>query len=161
MFSRISLVAALALAAPMAAVAGKVVAPAVPSNLVVPEGNTPFAIAHAVGTQDYVCLPDGAGVKWTLFGPQATLFSDDGTQVATHFLSPNPAEDGIPRATWQDSRDSSATWAMKDAESDDARFVASGAIKWFRLHVVGNQYGLDGDRLANTTYVQRVNTSGG
>jgi hypothetical protein len=30
-----------------------------------------------------------------LFGPQATLFNDDGMQIITHFLSPNPEEGGM------------------------------------------------------------------
>jgi hypothetical protein len=162
MFSKSTFVAALAIAAPMAATAGGIVPPAVPSNLVVPEGNKPFAIAHAVGTQNYVCLPDGASVKWILFGPQATLFDNDGGQVATHFLSPNPAENGAARPTWQESRDTSAVWAAKQEESNDPQFVAPGAIKWFLLRVVGSQYGPDwGDRLAKTTFIQRVNTLGG
>jgi hypothetical protein len=55
-------------------------------------------------------------------------------------------------------------WAVKDAESDDPRFVEPGAIKWFRLRVVGAQAGTDRhghDRLAKAKFVQRVNTSGG
>jgi hypothetical protein len=42
----------------------------VPENLIVPEGNRAFFIAHAVGTQDYICL--AAGQAWTFIGPQAT-----------------------------------------------------------------------------------------
>ena len=161
MFSK-TLIAALAIATPIAAMAGGITPPAVPTNLVVPQGNKAFAIAHAVGTQNYVCLPDGGGVKWILFGPQATIFDDAGQQIMTHFLSPNPAESNKARATWQDSNDTSAAWAVKEEESDDPQFVAPGAIKWFRLRVVGTQNGPDwGDRLAKATFIQRVNTSGG
>lgn len=36
---------------------GVIVVPAVPANLEVPEGNQVYLEGHAVGTQDYVCLP--------------------------------------------------------------------------------------------------------
>ena len=155
-------IAALALAAPIAAMAAEITPPAVPSNLEVPPGSKVFAIGHAVGTQNYVCLPDGAGAKWVLFGPQATLFDEEGDQLMTHFLSPNPAESNAARATWQHSSTTSTVWAVKEEESDDPQFVELGAIKWFRLRVVGAQEGTSSrDRLPKTTYIQRVNTSGG
>ena len=154
-------IAALAIA-PAFAIAAEVTPPAVPTNLTVPEGNEPFAVGHAVGTQNYVCLPSDKRVKWVQYSPQATLFNDDGQQTMTHFLSPNPAESDAPRATWQDSRDTSAAWATVQEESNDSQFVAPGAIKWLLLRVVGSQSGPDsGDRLSKTTFIQRVNTSGG
>jgi hypothetical protein len=157
------LIAALSVAAPFAAaMAGHVDAPAVPDNLTVPQGSEAFLIGHAVGTQNYVCLPDGAAAKWVLFGPQATVFDDHGRQIMTHFLSPNPAESSAPRATWMHSDRSSAVWALKTAESDDARFVEPGAIKWFLLTAVGAEDGSRSpDRLTQATVIHRVNTSGG
>jgi hypothetical protein len=154
--------AALAIAAPFAARATDIDPPKVPDTIAVPAGSKAFLIGHAVGTQNYICLPDGAAAKWVLFGPQATLFDDDGKQIMTHFLSPNPAESGTPRATWQHSDRTSAVWAMKVAESDDPRYVEPGAIKWFLLQVKGAEGGSrPDDRLMQTTVVQRVNTSGG
>ena len=80
----------------------------------------------------------------------------------THFLSPNPAENNALRATWMDSDRTSAVWAVKVAESDDARFVEPGAIKWFLLQVKGAEEGSQrNDRLMKTTVIHRVNTSGG
>ena len=83
-------------------------APPVPPDLQVPEGNTAFLEGHAVGTQNYICLPSASGFPWTFFSPQATLFTnvkwirgDARQQIITHFLSPNPFESGLPRATWQ------------------------------------------------------------
>ena len=108
---RAACAAALAVActvSPPAAHADGVTPPPVPSNIQVAAGNKAFLEGHAVGTQDYICLATG----WTFFGPQATLFNDHDNQIITHFLSPNPAEDGTLRATWQDSRDTSAVWAM-------------------------------------------------
>jgi hypothetical protein len=154
--------AAIALAAPFAAMATHIDPPKVPDTLAVPAGSKAFLIGHAVGTQNYICLPDGAGAKWVLFGPQATVFDDAGKQIMTHFLSPNPAESGTPRATWQHSDRTSAVWAMKVAESDDARYVEPGAIKWFLLKVMGAEEGSrPHDRLTQATVIQRVNTSGG
>lgn len=139
-----------------------VVPPAVPANLEVPAGYTAFLVGHAAGTQDYICLPSGAGFAWTFFGPQATLFDDDDEQIITHFLSSNPFESGTPRPTWQQSRDTSVIWGKSIASSTDANFVATGAIPWLLLQVVGEQSGpTGGDRLTKTAYLQRLNTSGG
>ena len=156
------IVAALAAAAPFAAMATNITPPKVPDTLAVPAGSKAFLIGHAVGTQNYICLPDGAGAKWVLFGPQATVFDDHGRQLMTHFLSPNPAESNALRATWMDSDSTSSVWAMKVAESDDARYVEPGAIKWFLLKVMGAEEGsLPNDRLTKATVIHRVNTSGG
>lgn len=156
------LLAALSFALPHAAAADHVTAPAVPVNLEVPAGYRPYLTTHAAGTQAYVCLPSGAGVAWTFYGPQATLFGEDGGQIAMHFLSPNPSENGTLRATWQHSRDTSAVWASAIASSTDPAYVAPGAIPWLLLQSSGTQAGPDwGDRLSRTAFIQRVHTSGG
>lgn len=141
---------------------GRVVPPDVPANLVVPEGNKLFAITHAEGTQNYVCLPNGGTFTWVHHGPQAALFDSRGAQVMTHFLSANPDENGALRAAWQDSRDTSAVWAMAIESSTDPEYVSSGAVPWLLLRVVGAEFGPQwGDRLTKTTFIQRVNTAGG
>ena len=138
------------------------VSPSVPLNLEVSAGNKLFLVGHAVGTQQYICLPSGWSFAWTLFGPQATLFNDNTKQIITHFLSPNPSESDIPRATWQHSNDTSAVWAMAIASSSDPNFVAPDAIPWLLLDVVGDQQGpTGGARLTRTAFIQRLNTSGG
>ena len=138
------------------------VPPQVPPNLEVPAGNEAFLEGHAIGTQNYICLPSEASVAWTLVGPQATLFNQWERQRITHFLSPNPDERDTPRATWQHSLDTSTVWAVAVASSSDPTLVASGAIPWLLLQVVGAQLGpTGGDRLAATTFIQRVHTSGG
>jgi hypothetical protein len=157
-----ALILTLTIALPKVAAANDLTPPQVPGNLVVDEGHKVFHIAGAVGTQNYICAPSASGVAWTFFGPQATLFNDDVDQVMTHFLSPNPVEGGTPRATWQHSRDTSAVWAVAIATSTDPNYVAPGAIPWLKLQVVGAQYGPDGgSKLVRTTFIQRVNTSGG
>jgi hypothetical protein len=136
--------------------------PPVPRNIQVPAGNKAFLEGDAIGTQDYICLPSGSGFAWTFFGPQATLFDDHDKQIITHFLSPNPFEGGTPRVTWQDSEDTSTVWAVVIAQSSDPAFVQPGAIPWFLLKVVGAQDGpTGGDKLSKTTFIQRLNTSGG
>jgi hypothetical protein len=141
--------------------------PPVPANLEVPAGNRVFLAGHAIGTQDYICLCTVSGCAWTFFGPQATLFNDDHRQIITHFLSPNPdpmdpTAAGTPRPTWQDSRGTSTVWGMAIATSTAPNFVDAEAIPWLLLQVVGAQSGpMGGQRLTRTTFIQRLNTSGG
>jgi len=149
---------------PSQAHAGQVTVPPVPVKLEVEAGNIAFLEAHGVGTQNYVCQPSGAGFAFTLFTPQATLFNDADHQLITHFFSPNPDENGTIRATWENSRDTSTVWAalVPDGSSTDAAFVAPGAIAWLKLEVVGHEDGpTGGDKLSETTFIQRLNTSGG
>jgi hypothetical protein len=127
-----------------------------------PAGNKAFLEGHAIGTQNYICLPSGAAFAWILFGPQATLFNDEDKQIITHFLSANPDEAGVARATWQHSGDTSAVWGLAVETSSDANFVAPGAIPWLRLQVVGAEDGPNGGhKLSATTVIQRLNTAGG
>jgi hypothetical protein len=167
-FQRIACVTAFAVAfmvsLPQLAHADQVTPPPVPVNIQVPAGNKAFLVGHAVGTQNYVCLPSVAGVKFTLFTPQATLFDDDGKQLTTHYFSPNAVEGSTIRATWQHSRDTSSVWGMArpGESSSDPYYVAPGAIAWLLLRRVGAQDGsMGGDTLSKATFIQRLNTSGG
>lgn len=155
-------VAIVALTVGVSRAEAQVILPPVPANLEVGYGNTPFLVGHAIGTQNYICLLAPGGFTWTFFGPQATLFGDDHQQLITHFLSANPDENGTLRATWQDSQDTSAVWAQAVANSTDRAYVVPGAIPWLLLRVVGAEQGpTGGTALFGTTFVQRVNTSGG
>ena len=136
--------------------------PTVPAEIQQPEGTEAFLVGHAVGTQNYICLPSGSKFAWSLFTPQATLFDDEGQQLTTHFLSPNPVESGTLRPTWQHSSDTSSVWVKLVAPSSDPSFVAPGAIPWLLLEVTGALVGPDaGDALTEATHIHRVNTSGG
>jgi hypothetical protein len=147
---------------PQPAHAGQIVPPTVPGNLQVPAGHKAFREGFAAGTQNYICMPTATGYGWSFLGPQATLFNEDDEQSITHYLSPNPVENGTARATWQHSRDTSSVWAVAIASSTDPAFVAQGAIPWLLLQVVGAQDGpTGGDKLSPTAYIQRVHTSGG
>jgi Protein of unknown function (DUF3455) len=148
---------------------GQITPPVVPGNLVVEEGNEPFLLGHAIGTQNYVCKPVGAGVRFVLFTPEATLSKENGKQSITHFFSPNPSEpntdatvfaDGIIRAAWQ-AQDTSTVWA-KLHQPNGAATVDPNAVAWLLLDVAGVQNGpTGGDTFTGATFVQRVNTTGG
>ena len=155
-----ALAVALALA-PEPALAQRLIPPAVPDDIQVPAGNKAFLVGHAVGTQNYICQESTtapSGVAWVLFGPQAALFNEYEGQIMTHFLSLNPDEGGMPRPTWQHSRDTSRVWAAAARPP----FAVPDAIPWLLLQVVGDDFGpRGGGRLAKATYIHRVNTVGG
>jgi hypothetical protein len=159
----IALAVAFVVARPQPARADKITVPPVPSNLQVEAGNQVFLVGHAIGTQNYICLPSGSGFAYSLFTPQATLSDDNREQIITHFFSPDP-KDGTVRATWEHSRDTSTVWAAlaTDGSSTDPAFVAPGAIAWLKLQVTNHKDGpTGGDKLSETTFIQRLNTSGG
>jgi hypothetical protein len=146
--------------APQAVDAQTVTPPVVPADIAVLPPHQAFLLGRGVGTQNYVCQPAASlgRVAWTLFTPQATLFSDDNEQLTTHFFSPNPVEGGIVRVTWEDSADTSTVWARLVASVS----VNPDAIAWLRLEVVGARVGpTGGGALVGTTFIQRVNTVGG
>jgi len=138
--------------------------PPVPDGLqVTAEEGKVFLVGHAIGTQNYICLPAGAGFAYSLFTPEATLF-DNNEQIITHFFSPNPDENRTIRASWEDSRDSSRVWAatVPNGASTDAKFVDKNSVAWLKLKADGHREGpSNGDRLSNVTFVQRLNTHGG
>ena len=141
-------------------------AQAVPQELNVPAGNVLFLKAFATGTQNYVCVTTPAGVGWKFIGPQATLFHEfKGAvqqQLTTHFLSADLADTPVARPTWQHSFDSSRVWGRVVASATDPAFVKAGAIPWLLLQAAGTDVGpAGGDVLALTTFIQRINTSGG
>jgi hypothetical protein len=180
-----ALAVALAFSLPQLARAEPIHVGNVPFNIKVPAGNHAFLVGHGIGTQNYVCAPSASsatGVAYTLFTPEATLFSDDSKQLITHFFSPSPTEnntnpavvspDGAIRVTWQ-HRDTSIVWGrVRPADpavpgdigdaSTDAAFVAKGAVAWLKVTATATQEGpTGGDTLKKTTFIQRLNTSGG
>ncbi len=158
--------------------------PPTPAALTPPDGNVRFVTAHAVGTQDYICVgsADGSTSSWLFFGPQATLSIPLGSvnlQVFTHFLSPVPGANLAPLPactlsfatgtldcpTWQSSWDSSAVWGEKVGSvpaGSDLSCPNAGAIPCLLLKAVQTRRGQFGPGyLSRTTYVQRLNTRGG
>ena len=163
------IVIALQASAAMGQQASFIKVPKTPPEIAIPAGNIVYLKGSAVGTQNYICQASGIGFAWKFLGPQATLFvtlrfgnDEIVQQIATHFLSPNPSESGFPRATWQSSFDTSAVWAKAIGTTIDPNYVAPNSIPWLLLQVVGAQFGPSGGSgLTQTTYIQRLNTSGG
>lgn len=109
----------------------------------------PFLALHATGVQKYTC---GANAAWVFTDPEATLFRTGGKKkpAGTHYLN---VATGRP------------VWRLNDGSSVEAARVASapgapGSIAWLLLAATATESG-EGDRLAGTTWVQRLNTSGG
>jgi hypothetical protein len=161
------------------AAAQRVTPPVTPTDIAVPVGNSPFLVGHAIGSQGYTCLPTATGgTAWsTSARPEATLFLDffgHPVQIITHFTSinanPNP-DVPLPvplggNATWQSSFDTSKVWAVAaghiNGGTDPASCPNENSIQCLLLKSVGNQTGPTGGKLlADTTFVQRLNTKGG
>jgi len=157
--------------------AAQVTPPPTPDTIAVQAGNSPYLVGHAFGSQGYTCLPTSTGgTAWNPTArPEATLFTDlfgQQFQIITHFQSvnANPKPDvQVPlsgNATWQSSLDSSRVWAVKvngiDAGTDPDSCPNTGSIQCLLLQSVGNKKGpTGGNLLANTTFIQRLNTRGG
>ena len=121
-------------------------APTVPSTIQVPDGNKPFLIGHAIGVQIYACNATASGLTWGLVAPRATLYDDNGKLIATHYGGP----------TWQATDGSKVIGRRVDGVTVDPT-----AIPWLLLAAVSTSAGPDGARLVDTTYIQRLNTTGG
>jgi hypothetical protein len=146
---RMFLVGALSVAAalPLAqsAQAGPA-APEVPGTIAVRDGHKPFLIGHATGVQIYACQAVADSHRWALLAPRANLYDDSGKLLATHYAGP----------TWE-ARDGSTVVGQRE----DAATVDPTAIDWLRLAAARTAAGPDGARLVGTTYIQRINTTGG
>ena len=117
----------------------------VPTAIAVKAGQKPFLVGHAVGVQIYRCGPVAGGYKWNPVGPRADVYGDNGRLIMTHFAGPS----------WQAKDGSKVVAAVEDRATVDPT-----AIPWLRL-VVTSATGTDGDRLVDTTYIQRIATAGG
>jgi hypothetical protein len=109
-----------------------------------------FLTAYAVGVQKYTCQPNGT---WLFTDPEATLYATNGSgkPIGTHFLN-----FATGRPVWQFQDGSSVEAARKASASGGA-----GNIAWLLLQAAVTASGPDGDRMTGTTWVQRLNTSGG
>jgi hypothetical protein len=121
-------------------------APPVPETIAVRDGHKPFLIGHATGAQIYTCQAIPGGHRWGLLAPRANLYDDNGKLLATHYGGP----------TWE-ARDGSTVVGQREALVT----VDPTAIDWLRLSAARTAAGPDGDRLVHTTYIQRINTTGG
>jgi Protein of unknown function (DUF3455) len=125
-----------------------------PGDLLDPRTHAPdsrlFLVVHAIGVQKYTCQASGT---WLFTDPEAVLNKTTGAPkpIGTHFLN---FATGRP------------VWRLKDGSSVEAARTqtasgGTGNIAWLLLQAVDTTAGSDGDRLTSTTWVQRLNTSGG
>jgi hypothetical protein len=132
--------AALSLVAVQVAMAGPP-SPSVPDQIKVDDGNKVFLVGHAVGVQIYTCN----GSTWSSAVPRANLYDDHGKLIITHFRGP----------TWQAKDGSQAVGTVVNHVNLDQT-----AIDWVLLSTKTTP-GPDGDRLVDTTFIQRIHTAGG
>jgi hypothetical protein len=112
--------------------------------------STLFLVLHATGVQKYACQASGT---WLFTDPVADLYKSTKAKKAsgTHFLN-----FATGRPVWQ-FRDGSTVEAARRVTGP----AVPGSIAPLLLEGVASAAGPDGDRLAGTTWVQRLNTSGG
>ena len=116
-------------------------APDVPSTIQPEAGHKVFLVGHAVGVQIYTCN----GTSWGPSTPRADVYAENGKLMIKHFGGPS----------WQAKDGSKVVAARVDG------VPVAGAIPWLLLKATSATAGPDGDRLAGTTFIQRVNTVGG
>lgn len=142
----IGLIAATAALVPAHVAEAKTADPVVPSELVVPAGNSLFRVGHAVGVQIYSCNATPGGPAWVLVGPRANVYDDRGKLIMTHYAGPS----------WR-ARDGSVVVGHKEAGVT----VDPTAVDWLKLSAASTSAGPDGELLVGTTFIQRLATSGG
>ena len=81
-----------------------------------------------------------------LHAPRANLFDDNGRLIIAHFGGP----------TWQ-AIDGSVVVGKAEASST----VDASAVPWLRLAATSTAAGRAGSQLSQTTYIQRIATTGG
>lgn len=119
--------------------------PQVPDTIQAPPGEQLMLVAHASGSQIYVCSPGGDGkLQWTLKAPEAELRDDHGAVIGHHSAGP--------------------VWRYKDGSSVTGKAVAktaapeADAVAWLLLTAVSH----DGTGLlAGVASIQRIHTKGG
>jgi hypothetical protein len=119
--------------------------PAVPDNIKAPAGEEVVLMAHATGSQIYVCQAATDGkLVWALKAPDAELHDQQGAVIGRHYAGP----------TWKDNDGSEVTGkAAARVDSPDP-----DSIPWLLVTVTGHS----GDgALKPVTTIQRIHTKGG
>ena len=138
----VSLLAAAALAAPLAATAADIV---VPDQLQVPTGQKLALDVRGVGLQVYVCsTTDGGSYEWRFKAPEADLFDQQGRKVGKHYAGP----------TWEANDGSKVVGAVK-AHQDDPH---GAAIPWLLLNAKSTE---GGGVFGKVDAIQRLATDAG
>ena len=110
----------------------------------------PFLILGASGVQRYACQANGT---WLFTDPVATLFRPgrDAKPIGSHYLN-----FATGRPIWE-FKDGSTVEAARKASAP----AGAGNIPALLLQAVATSAGGKGESLVKTTWVQRLNTSGG
>jgi uncharacterized protein DUF3455 len=110
----------------------------------------PFLAVNATGVQKYACQANGT---WLFTDPVAALYrpTRGRNPIGTHYLN-----FATGRPVWE-FKDGSTVEAARKASAP----AGTGNIPALLLERVVTSAGSDGDRLLSTTWVQRLNTSGG
>jgi hypothetical protein len=120
--------------------------PDVPEKIQAPASEDVVLLAHATGSQIYVCHAGADGkAAWSLKAPEAELHDSQGAVIGRHFAGP----------TWKDKDGSEITG--KAVERVNA--PESKSVQWL-LVTVTEHSGKKGV-LSHVTSVQRINTQGG
>lgn len=118
---------------------------AMPPGLAAPAGHGLAFELLAEGVQIYSCADSsGAGPAWAFQGPEATLVDGRGVHAGMHRAGP----------TWEALDGSSVIGAKVASATAD-----SAAIPWLLLRAAS--HGAGRGSMADVTFVQRVQTSGG
>src|SRR5215831_488427 len=119
--------------------------PSVPASIEAPPGSHAYLEARASGVQIYECSarPDSAP-EWAFKAPEATLSDRAGHPLGKHYAGP----------TWE-ANDGSAV--VGETKARDPGPTAT-AIPWLLLAVKSRS---GAGALADTTFVQRIATTGG
>jgi Protein of unknown function (DUF3455) len=117
--------------------------PPLPSPaLAVPAGNELAFHLDAVGVQIYSCNATATGFGWVFVAPEATLYRE-GHAVGKHYAGP----------TWEYKDGSKVIGAKLAAATPDP-----ASIPWLLLGAVSHT---GAGKMADVTYVQRLETAGG
>ena len=133
---------AMLVAGPQLAATATPAPPPVPEDIAVPAGNVLSGMGAAQGFQIYTCQAPG----WVLQQPMAVLLENGHKPFALHYGGP----------TWM-AMDGSA---VVGARAGSAPAPTAGAIPWLLLSATPANGSADGT-LSGTTFIQRVNTTGG
>jgi hypothetical protein len=119
--------------------------PDVPDKIKAPAGEEVVLVAHATGSQIYVCQAGTDGkLAWSLKAPEAELHDQQGAVIGKHYAGP----------TWKDNDGSEVKGkAAAKVDSPDA-----DSIPWLLVTVTDHS----GDGvLSRVTSIQRIHTKSG
>jgi hypothetical protein len=119
--------------------------PEVPDKIKAPAGEDVVLVAHASGSQTYVCQAGADGkLGWTLKAPEAELRNDQGAAIGRHYAGP--------------------AWKLNDGSEVTGKPIARvdspdpGSIPWLLGTAIGHE---GAGTLSRVTTIQRLNTKGG